>query len=189
MAKEGKAPKKVKEKKKGPEESQKKKKGIKGIIRLAGADVFGETKLNRALMKVKGVGHSVGNALSRIISEKLSVPSDIDIGDLSEKQIEQIESMMLNIGELLPSYMLNRRSDPEEGKDRHVITNDLIFATRQDIEKEKKIYSWKGYRHSYGQKVRGQRTRNTGRRGKAVGVLKKTIQEAQKAAKKEEKKE
>ena len=32
--------------------------------------------------------------------------------------------------------------------------------------------SWRGYRHLYGLKVRGQRTRCTGRKGGAVGVAK-----------------
>jgi small subunit ribosomal protein S13 len=34
----------------------------------------------------------------------------------------------------------------------------------------KEMNSWRGYRHAYGLKVRGQRTRSTGRKGKAVGV-------------------
>ncbi|MDO8553742.1 MAG: 30S ribosomal protein S13, partial [Candidatus Micrarchaeota archaeon] len=62
-----------------------------------------------------------------------------------------------------------------DGTDKHVIMNDLIFAGKQDTEKEKRIFSWNGFRHYYGQKVRGQRTRNTGRTGMAVGVLRKSI--------------
>jgi small subunit ribosomal protein S13 len=51
------------------------------------------------------------------------------------------------------------------------------------VESEKKLYTWKGYRHSYGQKVRGQKTRNTGRTGMAVGVLRKAIIAQQAATK------
>jgi len=43
---------------------------------------------------------------------------------------------------------------------------------RNDIEREKTTGSWRGYRHMYGLKVRGQRTRCTGRKGGAVGVAK-----------------
>jgi small subunit ribosomal protein S13 len=32
--------------------------------------------------------------------------------------------------------------------------------------------SWRGYRHMFGLRVRGQRTRTTGRRASAVGVRK-----------------
>lgn len=190
MAAKGKAPKKEKKEKKGKLDTHhsKKKKGVKGIIRIAGTDMFGETTLKRAVMKVQGIGHSIGNALAGVIAEKLSVPMNIEVGDLNEKQLEELDSMVSNVGEYLPKYLLNRRKDPEDGKDKHVITNDLIFTTRQDVEKEKKIYSWKGYRHAYGKKVRGQKTRNTGRHGRAVGVVRKALQDAQKAAKKEEKK-
>ncbi|MGD0511191.1 MAG: 30S ribosomal protein S13, partial [Candidatus Micrarchaeaceae archaeon] len=43
--------------------------------------------------------------------------------------------------------------------------------------------TWRGFRHQYGQKVRGQSTRSTGRTGITVGVTKKSIQTAEKAAK------
>jgi small subunit ribosomal protein S13 len=46
---------------------------------------------------------------------------------------------------------------------------------RQDIDHEKESNTWKGYRHAYGQKVRGQRTRSTGRTGMTVGVLRKAV--------------
>ncbi len=169
---------KKEEKEKAPvkmQASPKKKKGIKGIVRIAGSDMFGEVPLKMAIMKVRGIGHSCGLALSRVVSEKLNVPLTTQVGDLTEQQMSQIDSILENIHEYVPVYMLNRRKDPDDGKDRHVITNDLIFANRQDVEKEKKVYSWKGYRHAYGKKVRGQRTKNTGRHGKAVGVSKKSL--------------
>jgi len=55
-----------------------------------------------------------------------------------------------------------------------------------DIEQMKNIKSWKGYRHAYGLKVRGQRTKTTGRAGKALGVKKKDLQAKAAAARKEE---
>jgi small subunit ribosomal protein S13 len=45
--------------------------------------------------------------------------------------------------------------------------------------------SWRGYRHAYGLKVRGQRTKTTGRAGKALGVKKKEIMAKAAAAKRE----
>lgn len=194
MARPGKATKREQEKIDGNEEKKdekkappKKLKGVKGIIRIAGKDVYGEVPLGQAIMRVRGIGHCAGNAMSGIIAEKLSVPANVEIGDLSHEQLEQIDKLLLNIQDYLPTFLLNRRKDPFDGKDKHVITNDLIFSVRQDIEKEKKMYSWKGYRHAYGQKVRGQRTRNTGRQGMAVGVLRKTILDAAKQQKAAEK--
>ena len=46
------------------------------------------------------------------------------------------------------------------------------------IERDKTTYTWRGFRHTYGQKVRGQRTRSTGRTGMTVGVLRKSIMKA-----------
>jgi len=70
----------------------------------------------------------------------------------------------------IPNWMLNRRKDLETGKDLHLIGSDLEFRVKQDIEFMKSIKSWKGWRHSLGLKVRGQRTRTTGRTGRTVGV-------------------
>jgi small subunit ribosomal protein S13 len=53
-----------------------------------------------------------------------------------------------------------------------MITSDLDFAASNDIEREKLVMSWRGYRHMFGLRVRGQCTRTTGRRGGAVGVKK-----------------
>jgi len=53
-----------------------------------------------------------------------------------------------------------------------LITSDIALSVRNDIEREKAMSSWRGYRHMYGLKVRGQRTRCTGRKGGAVGVQK-----------------
>ena len=44
------------------------------------------------------------------------------------------------------------------------------FIAGADIKQMKEMNSWRGYRHAYGLKVRGQRTKATGRKGKAVGV-------------------
>ena len=60
----------------------------------------------------------------------------------------------------------------DDGSDYHRITSDLDFAASNDIEREKLVMSWRGYRHMFGLRVRGQCTRTTGRKGGAVGVKK-----------------
>jgi small subunit ribosomal protein S13 len=60
----------------------------------------------------------------------------------------------------------------DTGSDFHLITSDVDFNIRNDIEREKSMNSWRGFRHTYGLKVRGQSTRTTGRKGGAVGVKK-----------------
>jgi small subunit ribosomal protein S13 len=53
-----------------------------------------------------------------------------------------------------------------------LLTSDIPFTLRNDIERERIAASWRGYRHLSGLKVRGQRTRTSGRKGGAVGVAK-----------------
>ena len=82
-----------------------------------------------------------------------------------------IEDAVSNLGKYgVPAWYMNRRKDYAAGKDLHLIGADLIFAARQDIEREMKMKSWRGIRHSLGLKVRGQRTHTTGRIGPTVGV-------------------
>ncbi len=156
------------------------KENFRGIVRIAGKDVKGQVSLVRSLCAVRGISHTLAIAASEVLKKELSIDPESRVGDLSEEQIEKIDKVLHNLEEHgIPAFLLNRRSDYNSGKDRHVIMNDLLFETTQDLEREKKAYNWKGYRHTYGQKVRGQRTRNTGRTGMAVGVLRKAIIAAQ----------
>ena len=66
--------------------------------------------------------------------------------------------------------MLNRRKDITTGEDLHLLGSDLTLEIDKDIKLLKKIRSWRGVRHALGLKVRGQRTRTTGRTGRTVGV-------------------
>lgn len=160
------------------------KESFRGIVRIAGKDVKGEIPLKRALPRVRGISQTLAVSVSEVIQSELSISPAARVGDLTEEQIESIDKILNNLQDhKIAPYLLNRRSDFLTGKNRHVIMNDLIFDTTQDVEREKKLYTWKGYRHAYGQKVRGQRTRNTGRTGMAVGVLRKAIVAAQAAAK------
>jgi len=65
----------------------------------------------------------------------------------------------------------------DTGKDNYLISADLVLRTKMDIDQAKEIRSWRGYRHAYGLKVRGQHTKTTGRAGKSLGVKKKTFQQ------------
>lgn len=152
------------------------KENFRGIVRIAGKDVKGETKLKSALLRVRGIGHTVALAASRVIANELSIDPNTRAGDLSEKQVEDIDKVLFELGKHdIPKFVLNRRTDFSTGDDRHVIMNDLIFDVSQDVDREKKMFSWRGFRHTFGHKVRGQKTRNTGRHGMAVGVIRKSI--------------
>lgn len=157
---------------------------FKGIVRIAGKDVRGNVPLKRALLRVRGIGATISVIISKIIKDELKISPDILSGELKDEEIESIDKLLFSVQNYkMPQYLMNKQSDFTDGQSKHFIMNDLLFSTKQDLEREKKLYTWKGYRHSYGQKVRGQRTRNTGRTGMAVGVLRKSIIGAAAAAK------
>ena len=143
------------------------------IIRFAGADIKGAQPVTYALTNVKGVGIKLANA----IIEKSGLTPETRMGFLSSNDVEKIEDIIKNpVKYGIPVWLLNRQKDVETGKDIHLLGTDLIVQNKSDIDQMKAIRSWKGFRHSYGLKVRGQRTKSTGRKGKAMGVKKKQIQ-------------
>jgi small subunit ribosomal protein S13 len=174
----------VKQEKKPAKPEEPEKEGFRGIVRIAGKDIKGQVPLRRALMNVRGIGQSLAVPIASVLSSELGIAPDTKVGELDDAKIEKIDAILFNLHNYpaIPKFMLNRKADRLEGSDKHVIMNDLLFAVREDVESEKKLYTWKGYRHSYGQKVRGQKTRNTGRTGMAVGVLRKAIIAQQAAA-------
>lgn len=156
------------------------------IVRIAGRDLDGTKKVQPAISEIKGVGGSFANGLTM----SLKIDPKLRLGQLSDRQLQQIESALKDSSSLnLPLWMLNRRKDVDSGLNIHRFGSDLDFMIKNDIERERNLLSWRGVRHSLGLKVRGQRTRTTGRKGRTVGVKKSAIQAAQaQASAKEEKK-
>ena len=121
------------------------------------------------LTQIRGVGYMFANTILNV----LKINPNQRIGYLLPEQVKSIESIIKNPSESnFPSWFLNRRKDVETGEDKHLITSDIAFTVRNDIEREKTSGSWRGIRHMFGLKVRGQRTRCTGRKGGAVSVAK-----------------
>ena len=156
------------------------------LVRFAGRDLAGGKKLIIALSDLRGVGYNFAN----VITSRLSLDPRVRLGTLTDDQVKQIEDAIQSASKsALPEWYYNRRNDPETGEARQLLGSDLDFIQKNDIQEEKNIQSWRGVRHSLGLKVRGQRTRTTGRKGRTVGVRKATLVAAAKeaAAKKEEK--
>jgi small subunit ribosomal protein S13 len=111
---------------------------------------------------------------------------------LSQEEIEKIEDCLKNPAKYnIPSFLFNRRRDPESGLDMHLVGPDVDIFRSMDIKREIELKTYKGFRHMYGQPVRGQRTRSHFRHGRTVGVLRgkmKQLAQQQAKEKKEEKK-
>jgi len=139
------------------------------LIRILGNDIPGERKTLIGLTQIRGLGYMFANSILQI----LKINPDSRIGTLSQEQVSSIEKIIQDPKSTnFPTWFLNRQKDVETGDDMHLLTSDIAFNIRNDVEREKGVFSWRGYRHMYGLKVRGQRTRCSGRKGGAVGVAK-----------------
>jgi small subunit ribosomal protein S13 len=142
------------------------------IVRILGSDSAGTLKVSYSVSSIKGVSLSLANA----ILKKAGINPDLRSGFLTEADISKIEDIVKDPSKYnLPIWLFNRRKDSDSGKDMHLISADLVLRTKTDIDEAKNIRSWRGYRHAYGLKVRGQRTKTTGRSGKSLGVKKKGL--------------
>ena len=139
------------------------------VIRILSKDIEGGMSLYVGLSKIKGISWALANAICKV----LKLDKKRKIGSLTEEEIKKITDFVKNPE--LPSYLLNRRKDFETGEDRHLTGSDMELQKEFDIKRLKKIKSYKGYRHSSGLPVRGQRTKSNFRtnRRKGAGIKKK----------------
>jgi len=140
------------------------------IVRIADTDLDGTKKVAYALKGIKGVGIR----LAEVIAKKAGVDINTRLGFLTEAEVKRLEDVVRNPAKYgIPHWMFNRQKDLQTGEDLHLLGSDLELQIKEDIERMKRIKCWKGYRHAYGLKVRGQRTRTTGRTKKKLVVKKK----------------
>ncbi|MCD6457807.1 MAG: 30S ribosomal protein S13 [Thermofilum sp. ex4484_82] len=140
---------------------------FKQIVRLVGVDLPGDKAIVYSLRLIKGIGINMAYAICR----KIGINPHTKLGSLSEAQLKELDAILREPHKLgFPPWFLNRPKDPRTGKHLHLITSDLIFTVKGDIDFLKEIRCWRGIRHMFGLKVRGQRTRTTGRTGITVGV-------------------
>ena len=142
------------------------------IVRIVGTDIDGSSKLEYGLVKIKGLGVN----LSKAVVKKVNLRWDLKVGNLTDSDIQKIEDVLKNPKKYdIPSWLFNRSKDLETGEDIHLVGSDLTLRVKSDIDNMRQMRSWKGTRHSLGLKVRGQRTKTSGRTGRAVGVKRKRI--------------
>ncbi len=150
-------------------EKQERSKDFKHLVRVTNTDLKGQKKIGIALKSVKGVGFVLANAICGVAKiDKTKIT-----GELTDAEIEKINKVIKTPSQYgIPSWMFNRRKDLETGLDKHLVTNELMFAKEQDIKLMRRIRCYKGVRHAWRLPVRGQRTRSNFRKnkGKAMGV-------------------
>ena len=156
--------------KKGHEELKgTEKEEFKHIVRILDTDLDGKRSVVHALCGIKGIGRRV----AKVIVISTGIDPGVKMGNLSDDQIEQLKTAINGVDKRLPQWMLNRRKDILSGVDKHIMGADQVLQLREDVNLLRKIRSYRGIRHERGLKVRGQRTKSTGRRGLVVGVIRK----------------
>ncbi|MFW5956037.1 MAG: 30S ribosomal protein S13 [Halorhabdus sp.] len=148
---------------------------LRYFVRIGRTDLDGTKSVERALTDLNGIGHRA----ARIIAEDAGVDRRETFGRLEDDVIDSIVERVEGFAEEVPDWLANHRNDFFEGETTHEIGNDLELSRRQDINRMKMINSYKGVRHKRGQKVRGQRTKSTGRTEGTIGVNVEAIREEQ----------
>ena len=150
---------------------------LRYFVRIGQTDLDGTKSVERALSEMNGVGHRA----ARLIAERAEVDRRETFGRLEDDQIDEIVSYVEGYADDVPEWLANHQNDFFSGETTHETGNDLDMTRRQDINRMKMIDSYKGVRHKRGQKVRGQRTKSTGRTEGTIGVNVEAIKEEQAA--------
>jgi len=140
----------------------------KVFFRKLRSQIDGNAKVEHGLTQIRGIGKRLAQAIVKIAE----INPHSRIGALPEKDINRLEEIILSpVENGVPSWMVNRKKDLRTGENIHLIGNKLELEVKKDIDRMKKIKSYKGVRHHLRLKVRGQRTKSTGRHGLVVGVV------------------
>ncbi len=146
---------------------------LRYFVRIGRTDLDGTKSVERSLSEMNGIGRRT----ARIIAERAGVDRTATFGGLDDEVIDEVVEIVENYAEETPDWLTNRQRDFYTGETDHEIGNDLQLTRQHDINRMKMIDSYKGVRHKRGQKVRGQRTKSTGRTEGTIGVNVEEIRE------------
>ncbi|NUE03183.1 30S ribosomal protein S13 [Halorubraceae archaeon YAN] len=152
-----------------PEEEE----NLRYFVRIGQTDLDGTKTVERSLTDMNGIGQRT----ARIIADTAGVDRNATFGLLEDDEIESVVDVVENFAEHVPEWMVNRQKDFYSGENEHIVGSDLNQQRTQDINRMQMINSYKGVRHQRGQKVRGQRTKSTGRTEGTIGVNVEKIRE------------
>lgn len=138
-------------------------KEMRHLVRIANTDLKGEKPIVPALTRIKGVGMQLAHAVCK--ATKVDIKKRA--GELTDTEIAKLEdAVKMPLAQGIPTWMLNRKRDPETGEDKHLLGNDLAFAQENDIKLLRRIKCYRGVRHAVGLPCRGQKTRSNFRPNK-----------------------
>lgn len=140
------------------------------ILRVQNTNVNGKQKAPFGIRQIKGIGRRFAILALKIAQVDLNKRS----GELNQDEIKIVNDILARpVDYNIPKWFLNRQKDPKDGTYTHLISNNLDTRYREDLERMRKSKNHRGLRHFWGLRVRGQRTKSTGRCGKTLGVIRK----------------
>lgn len=143
---------------------------VKDVVRIAEVELNGNKPIVVELTRIPGVGWRFAHA----VCNALKINKWQALGSLTEDELNKLEDCLKNPEKYgIPKWLLNRRSDPVDGKNKHLVGPDWNIQVEFDRRKEVELGTWKGDRIKYGLPVRGQKTRSHHRKGRTIGVQKK----------------
>ncbi len=143
------------------------KREAKQIIRIMSTDLDGAKKIKTTLCNIKGISYNFSHA----VLYAAKIDGERRLGELNEKEVEAIEEIVKDPAKFgIPKWMLNHQFTYKTGETKHLLGAELMVTLRDELNRLKKIRSYRGVRHEANLPVRGQRTRTSGRKGAKMGV-------------------
>ena len=112
--------------------------------------VDGNAMVEQGLTQIAGIGRRMAQAIVIVAN----INPNLRIGVIPEKDLNKIEEIIMNpVKNGIPAWMVNRKKDLRTGEDLHLVGNQLEITTKRDIDRMKRIRSYKGVRHHFKLKV------------------------------------
>jgi small subunit ribosomal protein S13 len=148
---------------------------IRYFVRIGQTDLDGTKSVERALTEMKGIGRRA----ARVIADVADVDRTATFGTLDDDTIDSVVETVEDYDTHVPDWLTNRQNDFYTGESGHLTGSEVELTRDEDINRMRMIRSYRGVRHERGQKVRGQRTKSTGRTEGTIGVNVEEIREEQ----------
>ncbi|CAD25471.1 40S RIBOSOMAL PROTEIN S18 [Encephalitozoon cuniculi GB-M1] len=143
---------------------------VQYIVRIHNTNIDGTKRIPFALTKIRGIGIRIATA----ICKRLGIDLRKRAGEMGEDEMKRISDAILDPASVgIPESYMNHQRDIIDGTTSHLIGTRLDADLRMMIERGKKNKRIRAYRLDVGLKVRGQRTKSNGRRGRSMGVSRK----------------
>ena len=108
---------------------------FKYIVRIVNTDIDGEKQAITALSSIKGVG----NRIAEIAIKDIGFPPNKQIGHISDEEQAKLVTILEELSETLPEWMLNRQKDWESGDDLHLLSTELDMTQMVDINRMRMV--------------------------------------------------